>query len=224
MKTINIAIDGPAGAGKSSVAREVSSELGFIYVDTGALYRTVALYAYDNGIKNEKELIEALDDIEIELNFISGTQRIMLNNEDVTDDIRTPEISMGASKVSAIPEVRKYLFDLQKKIARENDVIMDGRDIGTVVLPDADLKIFLTASVDERASRRYIELKEKSDCPTYEEIREDIIKRDYNDSHRAVAPLRKADDAYTVDTTYMGFHEVCAEIISVIKTKLEIDD
>lgn len=224
MKTINIAIDGPAGAGKSSVAREVSSELGFIYVDTGALYRTVALYACNSDIKSEKELIEHLDEIDIELNFISGTQRIMLNGEDVTDDIRTPEISMGASKVSAIPEVREYLFDLQKKIAREHNVIMDGRDIGTVVLPDADLKIFLTASVDERASRRYIELKEKADCPTYEEIREDIIKRDYNDSHRAIAPLRKADDAYTVDTTYMGFHEVCTEIISVIKSKLEIDD
>lgn len=223
MKTTNIAIDGPAGAGKSSIAREVSSELGFIYVDTGALYRTIALFASEHNLTSEKELIDQLDEIEIDLSFIGGIQRISLCGEDVTDDIRTPEISMGASKVSAIPEVREFLFDLQQKIAREHNVIMDGRDIGTVVLPDADLKIFLTASADERASRRYLELKEKADCPTYEEIREDIIKRDYNDSHRAVAPLRQAEDAVLIDTTDMGFHEVCEEILDLIRDRLELE-
>ncbi|MGN0584286.1 MAG: (d)CMP kinase [Ruminococcus sp.] len=224
MKTTNIAIDGPAGAGKSSIAREISSELGFIYVDTGALYRTIALYASIHNLSSEKELIDQLDEIEIELSFIGGIQRISLCGKDVTDDIRTPEISMGASKVSAIPEVREFLFDLQQKIAREHNVIMDGRDIGTVVLPDADLKIFLTASADERASRRYLELKEKADCPTYEEIRDDIIKRDYNDSHRAIAPLRQAEDAVLIDTTDMGFHEVCEEILSLIRERLELED
>lgn len=224
MKTTNIAIDGPAGAGKSSIAREVSSELGFIYVDTGALYRTIALFASEHNLTSEKELIDQLDEVEIELSFIGGIQKISLCGEDVTDDIRTPEISMGASKVSAIPEVREFLFDLQQKIAREHNVIMDGRDIGTVVLPDADLKIFLTASADERASRRYLELKEKADCPTYEEIREDIIKRDYNDSHRAVAPLRQAEDAVLIDTTDMGFHEVCEEMLDLIRDRLKLDD
>lgn len=224
MKTTNIAIDGPAGAGKSSIAREISSELGFIYVDTGALYRTIALYASIHNLSSEKELIDQLDEIEIELSFIGGIQRISLCGEDVTDDIRTPEISMGASKVSAIPEVREFLFDLQQKMAREQNVIMDGRDIGTVVLPDADLKIFLTASADERASRRYLELKEKADCPTYEEIRDDIIRRDYNDSHREIAPLRQAEDAVLIDTTDMGFHEVCEEILSLIRERLDLED
>ena len=223
MKTTNIAIDGPAGAGKSSIAKEISSELGFIYVDTGALYRTVALFAQENCPDSDEELIDRLDEIDIDLSFIGGTQRISLGGEDVTDDIRTPEISMGASRVSAIPEVRDFLFDLQQKIAREHDVIMDGRDIGTVVLPDADLKIFLTASADERASRRYLELKEKADCPTFEEIKADIIKRDYNDSHRAVAPLKQAEDAVLIDTTDMGFHEVCEEILDLIKERLDIE-
>ena len=223
MKTTNIAIDGPAGAGKSSIAKDFSSALGFIYVDTGALYRTVALFAQENCPDSDEELIDRLDEIDIDLSFIGGTQRISLDGEDVTDDIRTPEISMGASRVSAIPEVRDFLFDLQQKIAREHDVIMDGRDIGTVVLPDADLKIFLTASADERASRRYLELKEKADCPTFEEIKADIIQRDYNDSHRAVAPLRQAEDAVLIDTTDMGFHEVCEEILDLIKERLDIE-
>ncbi|MGN0593098.1 MAG: (d)CMP kinase [Ruminococcus sp.] len=224
MKTINIAIDGPAGAGKSSIAKEISSELGFIYVDTGALYRTIALYAQMNHLHTSQELIDRLDDIEIEMNFIGGTQCISLCGENVTDDIRTPEISMGASRVSAIPEVREFLFDLQQQMAHEHNVIMDGRDIGTVVLPNADLKIFLTASADERASRRYMELKEKSDCPTYEEIRADIIARDYNDTHRAIAPLKQAEDAILIDTTDMGFHEVCEEIISLIRKRLDLED
>ncbi len=223
MKTTNIAIDGPAGAGKSSIAKEIASELGFIYVDTGALYRTVALYAQNNDITSDKELIKRLDDIEIDLSFIGGTQRISLDDEDVTDDIRTPEISMEASRVSAIPKVREFLFDLQQKMAKEHNVIMDGRDIGTVVLPDADLKIFLTASAEERASRRYLEMQDRADCPSYEEIKADIIKRDYDDSHRAIAPLKQADDAVLIDTTDMGFHEVCEEILDLIKDRLDIE-
>jgi cytidylate kinase len=224
MKTINIAIDGPAGAGKSSIAKEISSTLGFIYVDTGALYRTIALYAQEHHLETPQALIDQLDAIDIELHFIGGTQCISLNGENVTDEIRTPEISMGASKVSAIPQVRDFLFELQQKMAREHDVIMDGRDIGTVVLPNADLKIYLTASADERASRRYMELQEKADCPTYEEIRADIIARDYNDTHREIAPLKQAEDAVLIDTTDMGFHEVCEEILSLIETRLKLED
>ena len=161
------------------------------------------------------------------VNFISslvgGTQCILLNGEDVTDDIRTPEISMLASKVSAIPEVRDFLFDLQQKIAKEHHVIMDGRDIGTVVLPDADLKIFLTASPEERASRRYLELQEKPDAPTYEQILQDIKKRDYQDTHREIAPLRQAEDAVLIDTTNMGFHEVCDALLELMEERLDLE-
>lgn len=223
MKTINIAIDGPAGAGKSSIAKEISSELGFIYVDTGALYRTVALYMCEHEIKDDKDIIKNLEKLDISLRFIGGTQCVYLNGENVTDNIRTPEISMEASRVSAIPEVREFLFDLQQKIAKENNVIMDGRDIGTVVLPDADLKIFLTASPEERASRRYMELQDKPDCPPYEEILSDIIARDYQDTHRKIAPLKQATDAILLDTTDMGFHEVCKEVIELIENQLDLD-
>ena len=201
MKTMNVAIDGPAGAGKSSIARELAAELGFIYVDTGALYRAIALYIQQHNLCNKQDIIRQLPKIDLKIKFIGGTQCILLNGEDVTDDIRTPEISMLASKVSAIPEVRDFLFDLQQKIAKEHHVIMDGRDIGTVVLPDADLKIFLTASPEERASRRYLELQEKPDAPTYEQILQDIKKRDYQDTHREIAPLRQAEDAVLIDTT-----------------------
>ena len=185
MKKINIAIDGPAGAGKSSIAREVASQLGFVYVDTGALYRAIA--------------------------------------ENVTESIRTPEVSMKASEVSALPEVREFLLETQKDIAREYNVIMDGRDIGTVVLPDADLKIYLTASAEERASRRYLEMEDKPDKPTYDQILEDIKQRDYNDMHRAVSPLRQADDAVLIDSTTMGFHEVCEEIMDLIEQRLDVE-
>lgn len=151
---INVAVDGPAGAGKSSIAKAVAEEIGFIYVDTGALYRSVALYALENDLDNDS-LIASLYKINIRLEFINGSQHVILNEDDVSDKIRTSDVSMNASKVSALPEVRKYLFDLQKKIAAENNIIMDGRDIGTVVLPDADLKVFLTASAEERANRRF---------------------------------------------------------------------
>ena len=156
---INVAVDGPAGAGKSSIAKAVAEEIGFIYVDTGALYRSVALYALENDLDNDS-LIASLYKINIRLEFINGSQHVILNEDDVSDKIRTSDVSMNASKVSALPEVRKYLFDLQKKIAAENNIIMDGRDIGTVVLPDADLKVFLTASAEERANRRFLEVRD----------------------------------------------------------------
>ena len=189
---INVAVDGPAGAGKSSIAKAVAEEIGFIYVDTGALYRSVALYALENDLDNDS-LIASLYKINIRLEFINGSQHVILNEDDVSDKIRTSDVSMNASKVSALPEVRKYLFDLQKKIAAENNIIMDGRDIGTVVLPDADLKVFLTASAEERANRRFLEVRDSN--ITYEKVLEEIKQRDYNDMHRDISPLRQADDA-----------------------------
>ena len=214
---INIAVDGPAGAGKSSIAREASARLGFIYVDTGALYRSVALYALENDVLEQDKLIQSLDKINVELKFISGVQHVLLCGRDVSDKIRTPEVSMNASKVSAVPEVREFLFGLQQKIAAENDIIMDGRDIGTVVLPNADLKVFLTASAEERAKRRFLEMKDKPDCPSYEEILEDINKRDYSDMHRETAPLKRAEDAVLLDTTEMTKAQVVEKLISMIE-------
>ncbi len=219
MKTINIAIDGPAGAGKSSIAKEVASELGYIYVDTGALYRTVALYASD--FSSRTEFLENLDDCHVELKYLGGVQCVFLDGDDVTDKIRTPEITMKASEISAIPEVRAFLLEKQREIARDNNVIMDGRDIGTVVLPDADLKVFLTASAEERASRRYLELKGKPDAPSYAQILEDIQQRDNQDSSRKIAPLKQAKDAVLLDTTNMGFHEVCEALEDLIEKKLD---
>lgn len=215
MKTINIAIDGPAGAGKSTIAKMVSAKLGYIYVDTGALYRTAALYITENNIPDE-DIEKALENADISLKFIDSVQRVFLGGRDVSGLIRTPEISMAASRTSAIPAVRAYLFETQKKIARENNVIMDGRDIGTVVLPDAEVKIFLTASAEERANRRYKELLEKPDCPPYEDILKDIIQRDYQDMHRETAPLRQADDAVLVDTTNLNLEQSADEIVRII--------
>ena len=219
MKTINIAIDGPAGAGKSTIAKMVSKELGYIYVDTGALYRTIALYITENDIADE-DFEASLEKADVSLKFIDGAQRVFLGDRDVSDLIRTPEISMAASRTSAIPAVRAYLFETQQKIARENSVIMDGRDIGTVVLPNADVKIFLTASAEERANRRYKELSEKPDCPTYQEILDDIIKRDYQDMHRETAPLKQAEDAVLVDTTELNLEESAAAIVKIINEKI----
>ena len=219
MKNINIAIDGPAGAGKSTIAKMVSAKLGYIYVDTGALYRTIALYITENNIPDEK-IEAALPNADVSLRFIDGTQRVFLGDRDVSGLIRTPEISMAASHTSAIPAVRAYLFGTQQKIAAENNVIMDGRDIGTVVLPNADVKIFLTASAEERANRRYKELAEKPDCPTYQEILDDIIKRDYQDMHRETAPLKQAEDAVLVDTTHLSLEESAEAIVKVINDKI----
>lgn len=186
---INVAIDGPAGAGKSTIAKAVAAKLGYIYVDTGALYRTVALSAARKGILDDTDkIIEMLGDIEVKLGFADdGTQCVYLNGEEVSSFIRTPEISMGASKVSAIPEVREFLLDLQRNIARENNVIMDGRDIATVVLPHANPKIFLTATAECRAKRRYKELLEKGESVRYEDVLADVNKRDYQDSHREIS-------------------------------------
>ena len=210
---INVAVDGPAGAGKSSIAKAVAEEIGFIYVDTGALSRSVAIYALENDLDNDS-LIASLYKINIRLEFINGSQHVILNEDDVSDKIRTSDVSMNASKVSALPEVRKYLFDLQKKIAAENNIIMDGRDIGTVVLPDADLKVFLTASAEERANRRFLEVRDSN--ITYEKVLEEIKQRDYNDMHRDISPLRQADDAVLLDTTGMTIDEVKNKLKAMI--------
>lgn len=219
MKTVNIAIDGPAGAGKSTIAKKVSAELGYIYVDTGAMYRAVALYLTEKGTA-EEDIPAEVENADVSLRFVDGVQRVYLGDRDVSELIRTPEISMAASKTSAVPAVRARLFDLQQKLARENNVIMDGRDIGTVVLPDADVKIFLTASAEERASRRYKELSEKPGCPAYQEILDDIIKRDYQDMHRETAPLKQAEDAVLVDSTKLSLDEAVAEITRIIRQRI----
>ena len=216
---INIAIDGPAGAGKSSVAKLAAKELGFIYIDTGALYRAVGVAVLRKGLKTDcrEDVISVLPDIKLGLVFVDGEQRVMLNGEDVSRDIRLPEASMAASNVSAIPEVREFLLEMQKKFARENNCLMDGRDIGTVILPHARPKIFLTASPEVRADRRYKELMEKGTPKDYNELLEEIKLRDYNDSHRAVAPLKPADDAYILDSSDMPIDEVVAKIVSLAK-------
>lgn len=223
MKIINVAIDGPAGAGKSTISRKAAAELGFIYIDTGALYRTVGLNALRKGadFESDESIISTLtDDVKVELRFIDGEQRMFLCGEDVSDKIRTPEASMAASRVSAVPKVREYLFDLQKQLARENNCVMDGRDIGTVVLPDADVKIFLTASPEARAERRYKELTEKGMDVKLEDVLADMIKRDYDDSHRAIAPLKQADDAILCDTSNIGLQESIELIIRTIKENI----
>ena len=223
MNFINVAIDGPAGAGKSTISRAAAKELGYIYIDTGALYRTVGLNAMRKGadVNDPESVIATLtDELKVELRFIDGEQRMFLCGEDVSDKIRTPESSSAASKVSAVPEVRKYLFDLQKNLAENNNCIMDGRDIGTVVLPDAKVKIFLTASPEARAKRRYAELLEKGMDVKYEDVLADMIKRDYDDSHRAIAPLKQADDAVLADTSDITLEESIALIIKIIKDNI----
>ena len=216
---VNIAIDGPAGAGKSSVAKLAAKALGFIYIDTGALYRAVGVAVLRKGLKTDcrEDVLSVLPEISIELAFVEGEQRVLLNSEDVSRDIRLPEASMAASNVSAIPEVREFLLDMQKRLARENNCLMDGRDIGTVILPHAKPKIFLTASPEVRADRRYKELIEKGTPKDYNELLEEIKLRDYNDSHRAVAPLKPADDAYILDSSDMPIEAVVEKIVSLAK-------
>lgn len=215
---IAIAIDGPAGAGKSTVAKALAKRLGYIYIDTGALYRAIGLYFLRKGEDTslDCDIAGYLKDIKVELKFIDSVQHVFLCGEDVSDKIRTPEASMMASAVSAKKEVRAFLLDMQRKFAEENNVIMDGRDIGTVVLPNADYKIFLTASDTERATRRYKELKAKGDTSTFEEVLEDMRKRDYNDSHREIAPLKPAEDSFLADTTGKTEEESVEMILSVI--------
>lgn len=219
---MNVAIDGPAGAGKSTIARAAAKKLGFIYVDTGALYRAVGVYSLRNGLDTENpETVEGtLPHIQVELQFQDGVQHVLLNGEDVSEEIRTPQASMAASAVSAVPAVRRFLFDLQREIAAKNDCIMDGRDIGTVVLPQAEVKIFLTASPETRAMRRFNELQEKGAPDTYEAVLADLKQRDYNDSHRAVAPLKPAEDSVLVDTSALTLPQSVEKVIEVIKEKL----
>ena len=221
--SIAIALDGPAGAGKSSIAKRAAKALDYIYVDTGALYRTIGLAATRNNVVPEpsSEVEELLSKITVDLTFNDkGEQIVLLDGEDVSDLIRTPEASMMASKISAIPAVRAHLLDLQRNMAKSHNVIMDGRDIGTVVLPDAKVKIFLTASPEARATRRYKELCEKGMDVKYEDILNDVITRDYNDSHRETAPLKPAEGCVMVDTTQLDFEQSVEKIISVIKENI----
>ena len=223
MKYINIAIDGPAGAGKSSISKIVSKRLGFIYIDTGAMYRSVALFAIENGIdiKNEtSKLISVLDSINIDMKYENDKQIILLNGRDVSDDIRKAEVSIGASDVAVIKEVRLKLVELQRKLASNNNVVMDGRDIGTYVLPDAQIKIYLTASVEDRAKRRYDEMVQKGMECDIEKVKLDIMYRDKNDSEREFAPLRKADDATVIDTSGNEFEESVELLYNFIKERL----
>lgn len=218
--SIAIAIDGPAGAGKSTIAKLAAKELGFIYVDTGALYRTIGLAATRRGYtaEDKSEIIAMLDGIAVELAFNEKKEQIvLLDKEDVSGLIRTPEISMMASAVSAIPEVRAYLLDLQRNMAHTNNVIMDGRDIGTVVLPDAKLKIFLSASAECRARRRYDELIEKGMDVKYEDILRDVETRDYNDSHRDIAPLKPAEGAVMVDTSGEDLETSVNKLLNIMR-------
>lgn len=212
---INIALDGPSGAGKSTIAKAAAKRLGFVYVDTGALYRSIAYTALTQGaeLDDTDAVAAALNGLKLELTYRDGTQAVLANGVDVSDKIRTPEVSMGASKVSAVPAVREFLLDTQRSIAAANNVIMDGRDIGTVVLPDAQVKLYLTASAEERADRRFKELQAKGDTSTYEDVLADINQRDYNDTHREIAPLRQAPDARVIDSTSMTIDEVVEEIV-----------
>ena len=220
---IAIAIDGPAGAGKSTIAKKISAELGYVYVDTGALYRAIGLYAIRSGVPEQTEqyVVPLLPEIRVELKFIDHMQRVFLNAEDVSEAIRQNEVSMAASNVSAIPAVREFLFALQQQIARENNVIMDGRDIGTVVLPHADIKIFLTASPEERAKRRHLELLQKGQEVDFDTLLQEIIERDHNDSTRAIAPLKKAEDAIAVDTSGNSLEDSIALLTDLIKSQLQ---
>ena len=218
-----VAIDGPAGAGKSTIAKLVAKELRLIYVDTGAMYRTIGLYMLKNGIDihDEAAVGAALPDVSVSIGYDeSGLQRLYLNEEDVTALIRTPEVSEAASVTSAYPKVREKLLDLQHTLARENDVVMDGRDIGTVILPDAHVKIFLTASVRVRALRRMKELLEKGEAVSLEMVEQEIRERDYRDSHRETAPLRQAEDAVLLDTSDLTIEEVISKAVSLIRPKM----
>lgn len=221
-QTVAVAIDGPSGAGKSTIAKLLAKELRFIYVDTGALYRAIGYMALRQGISLQDAAgIEALlPDLRLEIRYMDGSQRVLVNGEDVSDKIRTPEVSMAASAVSSLPAVRRFLLDLQRDMAKTNNVIMDGRDIGTVVLPDARVKIFLTASAEVRARRRFEELKEKGVPTTYDEVLADMEKRDYDDSHRAAAPLKAAEDAILVDTSSLDLDGAVSAIKAVVEKAL----
>ena len=218
-----VAIDGPAGAGKSSVAKAAAQELGFVYVDTGALYRTIGLAVCRRGIDGTDVpgILATLPEIQVGLTYQDGAQHVLLDGEDVSDAIRTPQISTYASQVSSVPEVRAYLLDLQRDLARRQSVIMDGRDIGTVILPDAKVKIFLTASPEKRAARRCAELREKGQDVTVEDILADMERRDALDASRATAPLKQAEDAVLVDTSDLTLEQSIEAVLTVIRDKMK---
>ena len=223
-KLCSVAIDGPAGAGKSTLARAAAKRFGFIYVDTGAIYRTVGLGCCRAGVDGSEsgQVIALLPSMQIDLRHGGdGVQRMFLNGEDVTKEIRLPVMSMYASDVSAIPAVRDYLMELQRSLAREHSVIMDGRDIGTVVLPDADVKVFLCADVAVRARRRCLELEKRGTPKPYDQVLKEMEERDYQDTHRAIAPLRPADDAIMIDNTDMDFEASCDLLVDVIRGSVE---
>ena len=220
-KIFSVAIDGPAGAGKSTVAKAVAKALNAAYLDTGAMYRTMGLYMAEHGHRRPEAIAEAARTPDLRVEFRDGVQRMFLDGEDVTEHIRTPEAAATASKVSAVGAVRERLVDLQREIARGQSVVMDGRDIGTVVLPDATVKIYLTASCEVRAKRRFDELTQAGKEIAYEQVLDDIVQRDYNDAHRAVSPMRQADDAVRVDTSEMTRDEVVADIVRRVRTAIE---
>ncbi|MBQ2153046.1 MAG: (d)CMP kinase [Clostridia bacterium] len=217
----NVAIDGPSGAGKSSVSKEAAKRMGFIHIDTGALYRSLAYSAIKNkiNINDEISLKNMLNMTKINIEFQDGVQNVILNGENVNDKIRTEEVSKGASDISKIPMIRAFLLDLQRDLARENNVVMDGRDIGTVVLPNADVKIFITASPEQRAERRYKELLAKGEKVVYNDILEKLIYRDHQDTHREIAPLKPCDDAVIIDTSDLDFSQSVNAVLDVIREK-----
>ncbi len=217
----SIAIDGPAGAGKSTIAKALAERLGAIYLDTGAMYRTVALYMHDADINGAESIARAVNGPKIEVQFVNGKQHMLLNGVDVNDRLRTPEASMMASRVSAVPAVRERLVALQREIAAGHAVVMDGRDIGTKVLPNATLKVYLTASCEVRAERRFAELKESNPNLTLEQVLADIVERDYNDAHREASPMYQASDAIRIDTSNMNRDQVVATIIDLLLKALK---
>ncbi|MGM9554030.1 MAG: (d)CMP kinase [Faecousia sp.] len=220
----NVAIDGPAGAGKSTVARRAAAELGFVYVDTGAIYRAVALAVLERGVDsaNEAAVASLLQDTTVKLQWERGVQHLLLNGADVTDRLRSPEVSDASSRVSAFSAVRRFLLETQREVARQQSVIMDGRDIGTVVLPEAQVKIYLTASAATRAERRCKELREKGLEAHYDDVLRDIEERDYRDMHRALAPLRQAEDAVLLDTSALTLAQSIEETVKIIREKLAL--
>jgi len=217
-----VAIDGPAGAGKSTIAKRLAKDMGFIYVDTGALYRAIGLYTLRKGvdIHDTEGVIGLLPEIQVDIKYVGDEQHVFLNGEDVNGLIRTEPVSMAASAVSAVPEVRTFLLETQRGLARRYSVVMDGRDIGTVILPDAECKIFLTAKPEVRAKRRYDELVAKGVKAAFEDVLEDLKRRDWDDSHREVAPLKLADDGIEVDTSGLELEESVALVKDIVKKKL----
>ena len=220
-----VAIDGPSGAGKSTLARRVAKELHFLYVDTGAIYRSIGWYALQQGaaLDRAESVAALLPDLNVEVRYgEDGLQHMVVNDRDVTEEIRSPEVSAAASQVAAVPEVRAYLLDMQRDLARTHDVIMDGRDIGTVVLPQADVKIFLTAAPESRARRRLLELEGRGQKTDFETVLRDIVQRDEQDRNRPIAPLRQAEDAVLLDTTRLNLEESLAAMLSLIKEKIHL--